>query len=269
MQYPFLDYNTLILVDYLPGSSGQLLLRLWSELDVRMKYENALLLSKISVTDHPASKEISYDIKIPKRLVNWFLDKCKPCTVDDYLQFFEFIGTSLVAASQKWIHGTNSIKFYESFEYEMKNHCILYGMHSMDTIMPIKQMIERYPNIKIISIIPSTDIGLRYQYDRFHACYPIAGTVWSNFLATSRRNSNHHNANWRYRHRMIDRFNSKCCHVSFDFCTLLANKDTDGIINWLLQQIGDNVRADKVNYVRRILSVYYTEVVDQLWKLDV
>ena len=72
MKYPFLTNNELILVDFLPGSSGQLLMRLWSELDSKLNYDNKNILSELTINSNLATREIDYGIEVPKRITNWF-----------------------------------------------------------------------------------------------------------------------------------------------------------------------------------------------------
>ena len=242
MKYPFLENNELILIDYMPGSSGQLLLRLWSELDNKLNYNNDKLLSDNTITDHPASREVDYDIKIPKRIVNWFLDKSNPTDVYDYVQFFEYLAVGLVAQSQKWIPGTQSKKFYDGNNYTMNDMRVLYGMHTWGAIIPYAEMQALGYNITCISIVPKTKDGMHYQYNRFQACYPSP------------------------REQIV-----KCCSEfnnkhqdEIDFCTLLVRKDTNAILNWFKHKIGDNFRNEKVNHVVTILDQYYVNIVDKI-----
>ena len=242
MKYPFLENNELILIDYMPGSSGQLLLRLWSELDNTLNYDNDKLLADNTITDHPASREVDYDIKMPKRIVNWFLDKSEPSNVYDYLQFFEFLAVGLVAQSQKWIHGTNSKKFYDENNYTLTGMRVLYGMHTWGAIIPYTEMQALGYNIKCISIVPKTQEGMDYQYDRFQACYPSPHNQVVNCCTE---------------------FNNK--HLDeIDFCTLLVTKDTTAILNWLKHKIGNNFRNEKVTHAVLILDQYYVNIVNNI-----
>ena len=243
MNYPFLRHNRLVLIDYLPGSSGQLLMRLWAELDARLMYENDLIIRQYSITAHPASFEIDYDIVIPKKITSWFLDKCQPKSIYDYMNFFEFLGTTMVALDQKWTQA-NRTKFYETPGYQLENYTVLYGLHSWERIIPWQEMNDNGCDITIIKIIPSTPEGSRYQSLRCRACNPIEDKWWD--WAISEFNSNT-NAN-----------------VIFDFCTLLANKDSQSIINWLSEQLGSNLRQDKIHYAHKILEQYYDKIVDKL-----
>lgn len=242
MKYPFLENNELILIDYMPGSSGQLLLRLWSELDSKLNYNNDKILSDTTITAHPSSREVDYDIKVPKRMVNWFLDKSEPDTVYDYVQFFEFLAVELVAQSQRWIKGSDSTKFYEDNNYTINGTRMLYGMHTWGTSIPYAEMQSLGYNIKCISIVPRTKEGLYYQYDRFQACYPFP-----------------------YDHiiKYCSKFNETQSD-EFDFCTLLVTKNTGAILNWLKNRIGDDFRNEKVPYVVTILNQYYSEIVNKL-----
>jgi hypothetical protein len=240
MKFPFLENNELILVDYIPGSSGQLLIRLWSELDSKLNYENSKILSSTSITENQASKEIDYDIQIPKRIVNWFLDKCEPSSTFDYVYFFESLGTNLVAQQQKWRHQTNSIKFYDDNSVEIKGMRLLYGMHTWNSIIPYDDL--GY-NIKQISIVPKTIQGLKYQLDRNLACYPGTESWISQAIAD---------------------FNAKPTQNSIDLCTMLVDKNFQDIINWLYNQIGDSFRHDKVEYCNYILNLYCKEIVEKI-----
>ena len=64
MKYPFLTNNELILFDYLPGGSGQLLMRIWSELDIKLDYTNRLPESKfifvVKTTDTTTSMKMFF-----------------------------------------------------------------------------------------------------------------------------------------------------------------------------------------------------------------
>jgi hypothetical protein len=243
VKYPFLTANRLILVDYLPGSSGQLLLRLWSELDARLMYDNDRIIRPYSITDHPASFEIDYDIPIPKKMTNWFLDRCEPTSVDDYMNFFEFLGTTMVALSQKWTP-SNGTKFYETASYTLENHTLLYGLHTWEKVIPWQAMNDLGCHIETIKIIPNTKEGLLYQSIRCRACNPIADDWWDWAIAEFNSNKN--------------------ATVVFDFCSLLANKDSVAITSWLSNRLGSNLRVDKLGRVNEILDQYYYKIVDNL-----
>ena len=159
MRYPFLENNELCLIDYVPGSSGQLLIRMWSELDSTMNYDNSNIMTSNTITTHLASREIDYDIQIPKRITNWCLNKCAPIDVYDYIQFFEFLGTFLIASSQRWIRGADNKKFYNDEEYTMQGHRILYGMHTWNSEIPYNKILELGYNIKCITIVPTTYVN--------------------------------------------------------------------------------------------------------------
>lgn len=243
MQYPFLENNELILIDYIPGSSGQLLIRLWSELDGKMNYDNNKLLSSNTITSHKASREIEYDILVPKRITNWFLDKCKPEGVYDYVQFFEFLGTNLVALSQRWVRGSDAQKFYDSNSYTIENKRILYGIHSWDDIIPYNEIRELGYNVRCISIVPDTDKGREYQFNRGQACYPYPEEGIRPYFVN---------------------FNTKKIDEKVDFCTMLINKDTPAILSWLALMIGPDFRTEKVEFVKMLLDLYYKEIVDNV-----
>lgn len=243
MKYPFLENNELLLVDYIPGSSGQLLIRLWSELDSTMNYENSKLLSHNTITPHQASREVEYDILIPKRITNWFLDRCEPKDVYDYVQFFEFLGTYLVAASQRWVRGSNAQKFYDSDDYTLTGKRVLYGIHTWNDIVPFKQIQELGYHVRCITIVPETEEGKLYQFNRSQACYPFPKE--------------------RVRPYFIS-FNAKPVDEPIDFCTMLVHKDTEKILSWLKDKLGDNFRHEKVDFVKNLLDVYYREIIDNV-----
>jgi hypothetical protein len=242
MKFPILENNELILIDYMPGSSGQLLIRLWSELDSKLNYENSKILSSTSINQVAASREIDYNILIPKRIVNWFLDKCDPSAMIDYAYFFENLATHLIAQEQKWTHQSNDIKFYSNNNIDIKNMRLIYGMHTWSNVIPYNEMINLGYNIKQISIIPITERGLKYQFDRNVACYPST-KFWID--------------------KAINDFNSKPTQNSIDLCTMLVDKNFEDIINWLHTQIGDTFRFEKVEYCNTILNTYYKEIVEK------
>jgi len=244
MKYPFLTNNELILFDYLPGGSGQLLMRIWSELDIKLDYTNTKILSDIPINSHKSSREIAYEIIVPKRITNWFLDRCEPTDINDYVQFFEFLGTHLLAGRQRWNWGDNKLKFYENSKYEMKDYRILYGIHSWDKPIPFKGMQDIGYKIRCISLIPKTEIGNLYQSTRCKICYPADDLLWRTALG---------------------KFNNKPVTEYFDFYTLLSNKDTAAILSWLSNQLKEDFNVNKISYVTDILETYYTEIVDNLY----
>ena len=251
MKYPFLTNNELILFDYLPGGSGQLLMRIWSELDIKLDYTNTKILSDIPMNSHKSSREIVYDILVPKRTTNWFLNQCEPSDINDYVQFFEFLGTHLLAMQQQ---GNTKLKFYdyEDSNYQMKNYSnhqmknyrILYGIHSWDKTIPFKEMQDLGYKIRCISLIPKTEIANLYQRTRSKICYPMTDIFW---------------------HFSLKKFNNKPVTEYFDFYTLLSNKDTAAILSWLSTQLKEDFNADKISYATEILEAYYTEIVDNLY----
>ena len=246
MKYPFLTNNELLLVDFLPGSSGQLLMRLWSELDNRLNYNNTKILSDLSINSHLSTREIDYGIEVPKRITNWFLDKCDPKEVTDYANFFEFLSTFILSTSQRWNwEDKESTKFYENYNYQMKNYRILYGIHTWHKKIPFKEMQDLGLNVKCISVIADTDIGRIFQKERCQVCYPQSSNFWKNILPVYNNKTN----------LGVERF---------DFCTLLATKDTTKIVEWLSNKLGNEFRSDKIDRVNEILEVYYTEIIDQL-----
>jgi len=246
MRYPFLEHNQLILIDYLPGSSGQLLMRLWYELDHKMAYDNPCIMSDRGITDHPASREIDWDVIIPKRLTNWFLDRCEPQSTDDYLQYFEFLGTAMMALKQPWIRGDQGPKFYEHRHWQLQDQRLLHGIHTQDHEMPWADMRARAPGLRAIKLVPQTERGLRYQLMRWELCYP----------KTQRKIPLSHT---------IGLFNSQDDHSErFDLCTALVDRDTDSIVAWLTAQLGTDLRTHKLDQVREMLQEYYSAILDHM-----
>lgn len=246
MRYPFLTDNELLLVDFLPGSSGQLLMRLWSELDNRLNYDNENILSDLTINSNQATREIDYEIEVPKRITNWFLDKCEPKEITDYLQFFDFLGTFILSTKQGWNWDDKvSTRFYEDYNYQMKNYRILYGIHTWHKNIPFKEMQDLGFNIKCVSVVADTDIGKKFQKERCEVCYPQSNNFWKNILPV-------------YNNKNIEGVER------FDFCTLLATKDSAKIIEWLSSKLNSEFRTDKVERVNEILDIYYAEIIDKL-----
>jgi hypothetical protein len=241
MRHPFLSGNELILVDYVPGSAGHLLLRLWSELDSRLCYDNPKILSDHTLNSHKSSREVDFELPIPKRITNWFLNKCKPETIEDYANYFEFLGTFLFAAQARG----DDYKFYADENYKIQNHKILYGIHSWHNNIPIKELQELGYNIKCIAIIANTDEGRKFQLERGKLCYPLTDVFWKNILPICNSKQNEG-------------------VIYFDFCTLLANKNTGAIIDWLRIQLDTEFRTEKVSKASEILDAFYTEIVENL-----
>lgn len=239
MRHPFLENNQLVLIDYVPGSSGQLLIRLWSELDAKMGYDNPAFLTETGTSQHPASREIDYDILYPKKLVNWFIDRCEPRGIEDHASYFDFLGTCLIASSEKW-NRDDSPKFYKDPNYNLEGRRVIYGMHSWSSVLPFKEMQDEGYGIRHVSIVPRTKIGKSYQYARAQICYPGDEKGWR---------------------RSIDEFNSKHVTESFDFCTPLVNRDTETILSWLGKNLGNDFRHDKISWVENLLDLYYDAIV--------
>jgi hypothetical protein len=247
VKYNFLNQSKFIIIDYVPGSSGQLLLRLWAELDNRVNYNNDTILSN-PINENPASTEIDYDIQLTKKIVNWFLEKTEPQTVEDYLTFFEYLGNTLTALDQRW-NKTSKVKFYENGKDIDYNDIVLYGMHTKHSLLPLAELKERAPNLQIISIVPQTKEGKDYQYNRACACYSKNKQRWSD---------------------IIEAFNNKQHSEVFDLCTFLANRDTFSIINFLKKKIPEEHFLDhKVQKATHILNLYYDVVVSNLERKDV
>jgi hypothetical protein len=242
MQYPFLTQNKLVLIDYVPGSSGQLFLRLWAELDSSMHYKNTELLSKTSMQNSDATYEIDYDIQIPKRIINWFLDKNHPENVDEFAHFFEFLSTTLIAIREPWA-ANSAIKFYDDKHYEMINKCAIYGIHSFDYDIPVQALRSIGCNIQIIAVVPTTPAGEEYQYNRAMACYPNQVAPWAD---------------------VITKFNTKAHDRTVDFCSMLAQKDTNAILAWFKNELGPMFNESKVSFVTVLLGLYYAKIVEGL-----
>ena len=64
MEYKFLDNNEIVIIDYIPGSSGQFFSRLWCELDGTQGYDDERTMRE--------NGEVYYDTMLPKRIVNFF-----------------------------------------------------------------------------------------------------------------------------------------------------------------------------------------------------
>jgi hypothetical protein len=221
----------------MPGSSGQLLLRLLSEADTTMRYSNPDILAKESINKDQASLEVNYDIQIPKKTVNWFLDKQQPSKVEDYLMFFEFLSTFLISSKQKW---SSSVKFYENSSYTLTNHKLIYGIHSYEKLIPISEMSEQGFNIRRISLVAETPEGMKYQRDRAQKCYPRGYDVWDPELQA---------------------FNSKPHQEKFDLCTLLSQHDSASIMTWLRNHLTHDYDESKTHKLQSILDTYLREVV--------
>lgn len=241
MEYPFLRENELLLVDYLPGSSGQLLLRLWSELDSSIGNDDDRIISKTSIEAHPSTREIEYDIQIPKRITNWFLDRCKPGSIDDYAAYFELMAAVLTALGQRWRRGEKSRRFYDDDDYTLMGERRLYGIHTWDHVVPFDDLNALGLNVRCVTIVPTTDRGWRYQVGRCNLCYPGSREWW---VGASTR------------------FNAKRSTNPIDLCTMLVDHDTDGIIGCLRDLIGHGFREEKVSRASVILDTYYREIVD-------
>jgi hypothetical protein len=243
MKYPFLRHNKLILIDYIAGSSGQLLLRLWSELDARMAYDNPDIMSEYQLSQHPASLEISYDILVPKLLVNWIVGRCKISTNDEYLLFLEMLATYLFACRKTWEKVSQKMKFQETDD-TIKDERIIYGIHSYKMELPIKKLNKKGYDIRLIRIVPRTLRGRKYQISRMVACYPFVDQ-----LDLSEK---------------LKKWNNKSRADEFDLCTLLVDKNSEEILCWFKQQLGADFRSDKITRFHEILNTYYKLVIDQL-----
>lgn len=244
MRYPFLEQNEIILIDYLPGSSGQLLMRLWSELDSRMAYDNPDFLTTTSITGDPSSREIDFDIVVPKKMTNWFLNKCEPSTVEDHLAYFDLLGTMMVALNQRWKHGSSDKKFYDSNSYKLEGHRLIYGIHTWEKLVPFDEMAGKGAGIRRIGVVPTTERGRDYQIRRCQACYPLPQGDWELY---------------------VSQFNSKPFSESIDVCTMLVDGDVDGMISWLESSIGSTVRTEKLSMVRKMIADYHEQIVKRIY----
>lgn len=226
MNYMFLDKNKLVVIDYIPGSSGRLLMRLMAEADGINLYDNEQIWIPGSLSDHPASREIDFDT-LPKKYIEWYWHK-NPCY--DINVVFDNIGCLSYAIK-------NKKNFFIGKDFIMEGNTVYFGCHSWDYTVG-----ELHNNIRMISIVPETIQGERYQKERARLCWPDASTAnnWNDY---------------------IDIFNHKEHTEKFDFLTLLSNNDTTGIINWLKENV-PNYRDDKTPRIKHLLEKYYKGVVN-------
>lgn len=229
MSYMFLDKNALIVVDYIPGSSGRLLMRCLAEMDSAIDYHNPCIMSH-QINENPASLEIDFHT-IPKRYFNWYLHKQPSYDIN---VIFDQIGCFSVADRER-------SKFYPR-DYDMSGERIYFGVHSWATLLDYQMF---HPNVSYVSIVPQTEIGIEYQNKRARACYPYHYDVDSKWVDN------------------VILFNSKQHKECFDFCTALATKDTEMTIEWIKAFLG-NYRTEKIDTVKNILEIYYKKVVDFL-----
>ena len=116
-------------------------------------------------------------------------------------------------------------------------------MHTKHIELPI-QLKTLVPNLEILSIVPSTKVGYEYQLKRAKTCYNQRASEWDN---------------------IISKFNSKRHAERFDFCSMLANKNTPEILDYLKEKIGSDFFLDhKIDKITLILDTYYKTVVDNL-----
>lgn len=214
-------------------------MRLWMQLDTRIKYRNHEFLTRDSINQNRGTKEVKLPISIPKKMTSWFLNECQPEAIVDYLQYFEFLGTASIAMSQPWRHDS-AVKFYEDYTYRMQGHCVVHGMHSWDRSMPWAHIIDAAPTIKPISLRTTTERGRLYQLRRGMACYPLNIDQWTQYCGT---------------------FNDKPFIDEFDLCTALVDADSKSILAWLKMQIGDYYDATQVVYASKMLDEYHRQVV--------
>ena len=100
-------------------------------------------------------------------------------------------------------------------------------------------------NIKCIAIVANSDEGRKFQHDRCKVCYPLTDIFWEKILPIYNNKSN-------------------SGVIYFDFCTLLANKNSTAIIDWLRIQLASEFRSDKIERANEILAAFYSEIVDNL-----
>jgi len=224
----FLDQNQLILMDYIPGSSGRLLMRLLAELDNQKNYQEERLLDK-NLNEHRASKEI-YFHTLPKRYVDWYWHKMPGY---DQNVLFDQIGCFSVAERKR-------NDFFKDRFWDMKNERIYYGCHSWENSIDYKIL---HKNITPVSIVPNTERGKQYQTKRAEICYP-----------------KYFRQEWI---QGIEDFNSKYHKKKFDFCTCLVDKDTEQILDWIKCFL-PKYNSQKTDKAVDILNRYYQEVVDNV-----
>lgn len=232
MRYKFLDNNELIVMDYIPGSSGQFLSRLWCELDNTQNYDDPKVLK--------SNGEVHYDTMIPKRLVNYFLEQNNPQD-QDYNTFFEFLATTLYACrSLEVLWQGDNTEFYakditkpNAYSGVITGQRIVYHLHSWNMV-PWSVV---HPNIRHIPIQSKTVASKEYQYNRAQKFYP--NNTWDQW---------------------IKEWNDVDFPNSIDFCDMLVNKDSDKIINWFRSHLGNQFAEEKVIKAQLLLEEYYKEV---------
>jgi len=232
MEYKFLDNNELVIIDYIPGSSGQFFSRLWCELDKDQNYDDERTMRE--------NGEVYYDTMLPKRIVNFFIEQNKPKD-QDYNTFFEFLATTLYACRSLelfWIG--NNTEFYPKDVTKpnadlpvISGQRIVYHIHSWNMV----PWSEVHPNIKHITIQSKTIASKEYQYNRAQKFYPTN--------------------NWD---QWIKEWNDADFPNSVDFCDMLVNKDSNKIINWFRSHLGNQFAEGKVIKAQLLLEEYYKEV---------
>ena len=113
------------------------------------------------------------------------------------------------------------------------------AIHTWDKIIPFGALHDRGYHIRCISIVPTTERGRVYQDTRYKLCYPGVFDKWQ---------------------FDIELFNSKQHMQQIDFCTMLVDRNTDGILAWLENEISLDFRHSKVPYAVKILETYYQEI---------
>jgi hypothetical protein len=243
MRHAFLERNHLVLIDYVPGSSGQLLCRLWSECDARLNYDDPRDVSAVGINQHPASKEIEFHTPIPKRTINWFLEQNQPATAAEYLCYLDQLAVNVHACAHRWIKGSTAQRFYEYGSVPVEDAVVIYGMHTWHQCLPLAEMQQSGHQVRCVTLQARTDRGLEYQAKRARICYPYPEQAWQ---------------------AKIDQFNAKHSVDNLDLCTMIANRDSFNILSWLITQIGTNLREDKLNRAEQLLEIYYKEIADHV-----
>ena len=225
MEYKFLDNNEIVIIDYIPGSSGQFFSRLWCELDGTQGYDDERTMRE--------NGEVYYDTMLPKRIVNFFLEQNKP-SGQDYNTFFEFLGTTLLACRQMELFWCgNNTEFYPTWNSPVENNRIVYHLHSWNEI-PWQTV---HKNIKRIVLQSKTWESCEFQRNRAEKFYP--------------------NNPWEAE---LDSWNTAECEISVDFCNMLVNKKTKEIIDWFRTHLGKDFDESKVIKAELLLLEYYREV---------
>lgn len=226
MKYPFLENNELVLINYPVGSSGQLLMRLWQELDSRIDVAYDSILTKHN------PPEINFEVHIPKRISTWFFDRNQPTTTEEFANFFEFLSTAIIARQ-------NKKKFFEDVNYELQNEIVVYAIHWYDKIIPFEELKKKF-NIRIVNLVSTNNASIEYAVKRANLFYGFTVDEWRPYVLN---------------------FNKIDFYESFNFVDHLVDNNQNEIFKWLKQQLGKYYTETKENYCRQILDTYYATVV--------